>query len=75
MANPSYLGAFKSGKLEKVSQEAFRLLEGCVICPRKCKVNRLKGQKGFCKTGLKARVYSFMAHHGEEPPISAEFGS
>ncbi len=73
--NPSYLEAFKSGKLEKVAQGAFKLLEYCVICPRKCKVNRLKGQKGFCKTGLKARVYSFMAHHGEEPPISAEFGS
>ena len=75
MANPAYLEAFKSGKLEKVAQEAFKLLGSCVICPRKCKINRLKGQKGFCRTGLKARVYSFLAHHGEEPPISGEFGS
>jgi len=72
---PAYLKAYKNGKLEKASQEAFKLLESCVICPRKCKINRLKDQKGFCKTGLKAKVYSFMAHHGEEPPISGENGS
>jgi putative pyruvate formate lyase activating enzyme len=72
---PSYLETFKSGKLAKICEEAFRLLGSCVICPRKCKVDRLKDQKGFCKTGLKARVYSFMAHHGEEPPISGKNGS
>ncbi|MFH0762575.1 MAG: radical SAM protein [Candidatus Omnitrophota bacterium] len=51
------------------------MLEACSICPRKCGVNRLKGEKGFCKTGLKPYVYSFMAHHGEEPPISGKKGS
>ena len=72
---PSYLDAYENGKLTKNAEEAFKLLESCVICPRKCRINRLNGQKGFCKTGLKARVYSFLAHHGEEPPISAKFGS
>lgn len=72
---PSYLKAYKTGKLEKASQEAFKFLGSCVICPRKCGINRLKDQKGFCKTGLKAKVYSFMAHHGEEPPVSGERGS
>ncbi|MCX5707714.1 MAG: radical SAM protein [Candidatus Omnitrophica bacterium] len=72
---PSYLKTFETGKLEKTAQEAFTLLGSCVICPRKCKVDRLKDQKGFCKTGLKARVYSFMVHHGEEPPVSGENGS
>jgi putative pyruvate formate lyase activating enzyme len=73
--SPSYLETFKSGKLKKRAEQAFKLLETCEICPRKCKINRLKDQKSFCKTGLKARVYSFLAHHGEEPPISGEFGS
>ena len=73
--NPSYITTFKTGKLAKIAEEAFKLLESCVICPRKCKVNRLKDQKGFCKTGLKARVYSFLAHHGEEPAVSGENGS
>jgi putative pyruvate formate lyase activating enzyme len=72
---PTYLETFSSGKLAKTANDAFDLLSCCAICPRKCKVNRLIDQKGFCKTGLKARVYSFMAHHGEEPPVSGENGS
>ncbi len=72
---PLYLKTFKEGKLEQITSEIFKLLESCVICPRKCQINRLNNQKGFCKTGLKARVYSFMAHHGEEPPISGQNGS
>jgi putative pyruvate formate lyase activating enzyme len=65
-------------RLEIVNQaadKALKLLESCSICPRKCKINRLKDKQGFCKTGLKPRVYSFMPHHGEEPPISGTNGS
>jgi len=61
--------------LSRVSEKAFRLLESCCICPRRCKVNRLKGELGFCKTGLLPRVCSYLAHHGEEPPISGAKGS
>jgi len=61
--------------LGKLAEESFKLLESCSICPRKCKVNRLKNEMGFCKTGLKPKVYSFMPHHGEEPPVSGEKGS
>ncbi len=73
--NPSYLETFSNGILKLAAEKAGKLLESCVICPRKCKINRLQNQTGYCKTGLNARVYSFMAHHGEEPPISGEFGS
>lgn len=72
---PAYLETDRNGKLDKIIKEAFRLLEACVLCPRKCKVNRLKDKRGFCKTGLKPIVYSFIAHHGEEPPISGKNGS
>lgn len=72
---PSYLNSYNSGGLKKITEEAFASLEYCQICPRKCKVNRLKGQTGFCRTGLNARVCSFMPHHGEEPPISGANGS
>lgn len=51
------------------------MLRFCEICPRRCKVNRLKDEKGFCKTGLKPKVCSFLPHHGEEPAISGERGS
>jgi len=72
---PIYLESYKSGKLEQIAKRLFKMLESCCICPRNCKVNRLKDEKGFCKTGLKAKVCSFMPHQGEEPPISGEKGS
>lgn len=72
---PAYLDAFKSNKLKKAAEQLFDSLKSCVICPRKCKVNRLKNRTGFCKTGKLAKVYSFMCHHGEEPPVSGSKGS
>ncbi len=72
---PAYLEAYQNGKLNQIIEKSFRLLGFCVICPRLCKVNRLKDEKGFCKTGLKPKVCSFMLHHGEEPPISGDKGS
>jgi len=72
---PAYLEAYHNGRLNQLIDEAFKMLESCCICPRRCKVNRLKDQKGFCRTGLKPRVCSFMPHHGEEPSISGGRGS
>ena len=51
------------------------LLSSCKLCPHQCKVNRLKGEKGFCNAGQDAVVYSSQIHMGEEPPISAKNGS
>ncbi len=51
------------------------MLESCSLCPRKCKVNRLKGKTGFCKIAAQPVAYSRLAHHGEEPPISGQAGS
>ncbi|MEW6101783.1 MAG: radical SAM protein [Candidatus Omnitrophota bacterium] len=72
---PVYLEPYKKGVLQKISAEAFGMLESCSICPRRCGVNRLKDEKGFCKTGLKAKVFSFMPHRGEEPAVSGQSGS
>ncbi len=44
-------------------------LAKCEFCGHKCKVNRARS-KGFCKASDQASVYSYGAHHGEEPPIS-----
>jgi putative pyruvate formate lyase activating enzyme len=73
--HPSYLESDNNGALEKAIAESFKLLESCSICPRRCQVNRLKNELGFCKTGLKPRICSFMPHHGEEPAISGNRGS
>jgi len=72
---PAYLESFQNGALDKAIGKLFGLLESCSICPRKCKVNRLNDEKGFCRTGLNPKVYSYMAHHGEEPAISGSRGS
>jgi len=56
-------------------EKAYALLESCRVCPRECKVNRLKGEIGFCGIGLNPRVASYNVHHGEEPPISGTKGS
>ena len=75
MKHPSYLNLYQNGMLDKIIEQASSMLECCCICPRRCKVNRLKDERGFCKTGLKPGVCSFLAHRGEEPPISAKNGS
>ncbi|OGX43888.1 MAG: radical SAM protein [Omnitrophica WOR_2 bacterium RIFCSPLOWO2_12_FULL_51_8] len=72
---PAYLQSYQNGRLDQAITQARGLLESCRICPRKCGVNRLKGEEGFCKTGCLPRVFSFMAHHGEEPPLSGTLGS
>lgn len=52
-----------------------KLLESCTICPRNCKVNRLKNELGFCKIGKNPKVSSYNLHFGEEPPVSGYNGS
>ncbi|HHY46940.1 MAG TPA: radical SAM protein [Firmicutes bacterium] len=47
----------------------------CHICPRKCKVNRLAGEKGFCGAGALPKVARAALHHWEEPCISGTRGS
>jgi putative pyruvate formate lyase activating enzyme len=61
--------------IQKRLKSAFRLLESCRVCPRCCKVNRIKGEIGYCKTGFLPEVSSDNLHFGEEPPISGTRGS
>ncbi|OYT62072.1 MAG: pyruvate formate lyase-activating protein [Thermofilum sp. ex4484_15] len=48
---------------------AFRMLRKCEFCERKCGVDRLKGEKGFCKLDSNSRVASYFLHMGEEAPL------
>lgn len=72
---PSYLKSQTNSTLKTKIEQAFDLLRNCSICPRKCKVNRLNNEKGFCRVGLSPIVCSYMPHHGEEPAISGTKGS
>ena len=72
---PRYLKAYKKGALQESAKILSQALSNCALCPRNCKVDRLNNKVGFCKTGRKAKVYSYLSHHGEEPAISGEKGS
>jgi len=52
-----------------------KLLSNCSVCPRRCGVNRMKGEVGFCRSGFLPKVASYNLHFGEEPPISGSRGS
>jgi putative pyruvate formate lyase activating enzyme len=56
-------------------READRIATSCGLCPRRCGVNRMKGEKGFCKAPGELVISSIFPHHGEEPPISGKNGS
>jgi len=71
----SYLKLLKSGKLEKRIEKFYQILESCQLCPRKCQVDRLKGQKGICQTGSNLRVASYHPHFGEEKVLVGSHGS
>lgn len=51
------------------------ILEECVLCPHKCKVNRENGELGRCKAGNKVKIALADLHLFEEPCISGENGS
>lgn len=55
--------------------DILKQLESCRLCRRNCGVNRLKGEKGYCKAGMDVRVARAALHHWEEPCISGKNGS
>jgi len=71
---PRYLN-IKEEELDRRIKKAYKLLSPCEACPRKCRVNRLEGEKGFCRSGEEVIVSSYNAHFGEEPPLVGNFGS
>ena len=72
---PSYVRAYENGLLKEKAAEAGSLLKSCMLCPRKCGVDRLSGETGFCNTGKLSRVSSFSPHFGEEEPLVGNHGS
>ena len=55
--------------------EAVKDLSDCRLCPRDCRVNRLKGEKGFCGEGGTIRAARAALYYTEEPVISGSRGS
>ncbi len=51
------------------------LLSNCILCPRKCGVDRLSGQNGYCGMPADLLVARAALHMWEEPCISGSTGS
>jgi len=72
---PAYLNLVENGELAERSVAAKEILSSCTLCPWNCMVDRLSGETGQCQIGGQARVYSYMAHRGEEKPLIGTRGS
>ena len=49
--------------------------ENCLLCPRKCGINRSTGQTGVCGVSSEIKVARAALHYWEEPCISGKRGS
>ncbi len=73
---PSYLALLESGELYSRIGSLSAILESCELCPRRCRVNRLKGETGFCKAPDTLVISSYNLHFGEERPlVGPRFGT
>ena len=61
---------------ERAAARLEKSLRSCALCPRRCGVDRLAGELGFCRASAStAAVNTSQLHFGEEPPISGTKGS
>ena len=49
--------------------------DNCLLCPRKCGINRSTGQTGVCGVSSEIKVARAALHYWEEPCISGKRGS
>jgi putative pyruvate formate lyase activating enzyme len=66
---PSYFQDFETNVLVKKIEKLYKILESCELCPRKCRVNRMEGEKGICNSGKNIEISSYNPHFGEEEPL------
>jgi putative pyruvate formate lyase activating enzyme len=72
---PGYAKLHKTGELKKRGQALWKIMESCRLCPRQCGVNRLEGERGFCRANAELVISSYHPHYGEERPLVVRGGS
>ena len=60
---------------QQIETDAGQELKNCMLCPRKCGVDRTAGQTGYCASFAAMRVARASLHMWEEPCISGSEGS
>ncbi|HYB92876.1 MAG TPA: radical SAM protein [archaeon] len=67
------LSSPKKSYLDLKIEIARRIMENCHLCERKCGVNRLKDELGFCRCGPEINVSTMFEHLGEEASLVPSF--
>ena len=58
-----------------IIQALLDIYKSCTLCPRACRVDRTKGELGYCRLPADIVMDCALAHHGEEPPLSGKNGA
>ena len=72
---PAYLTLTGLDEIAQRADLATARLRDCTLCPRRCRVDRLVGEQGYCRVGPLARIASVGPHFGEERPLVGWKGS
>jgi putative pyruvate formate lyase activating enzyme len=72
---PAYLKLLRNGELAQRVAQAHAMLASCCVCAWECRVDRLAGKLGICRTAEHAMVSSYGPHMGEEDPLRGWGGS
>ena len=72
---PSYPALSETGELARRADRLMGMLGSCDICPKDCRVNRLRGEVGFCWSGADLVVSAVVPHYGEEPCLTGTRGA
>lgn len=72
---PAYAKLEREGRLAARVSQARTILERCQLCPRRCGVNRLSGERGVCRAPASAVVFGAHPHFGEEMSLVGDHGS
>ncbi len=72
---PGFLALEREGLLSERIEKLYAIYEDCHLCPRNCRVNRIKGETGVCQATAKVKISSAFPHFGEERPLVGKGGS
>lgn len=56
-------------------QKLSDIYQSCTLCPRACRVDRTRGELGYCRLPADIVLDCALSHPGEEPPISGTGGA
>jgi len=52
--------------MREQTADALKSYRNCLLCEHRCGVDRLAGERGFCKAGADARIHRHRIEYGEE---------